>query len=145
MSRLIPRRLWVPLGYVLAGTALAAAWLAHGGVSWWLAFIFEAAAVGRAVVVYRRGGQDSDEGALAASRADERQRFLRTRAQALAGVLAMAAAFIGLTIAIAVKAAAWWPFLAVFAVAAFGYVYGLQFFGAGEDAAAEDSARSHGW
>jgi hypothetical protein len=65
-------------------------------------------------------------GPLAGSRADERQELLSLRSQALACDLAVIAAFIGLTVAIAVKAAWWWPFLVILAVAAFGYLLGLS-------------------
>jgi hypothetical protein len=44
-----------------------------------------------AITTYLRGGQDSDEGALAGSRAHERQKLLSLRSWNLAGKLAMIA------------------------------------------------------
>jgi len=49
------------------------------------------------------------------------------------------AAFIGLTVAIAVKAAWWWPFLVILAVTGFGYLLGLSSYGSGEPDAEEDA------
>jgi hypothetical protein len=43
----------------------------------------------RAIAMYRWAGKDSDEGALAGSRADERQKLLSLRSRALAGNSAM--------------------------------------------------------
>ena len=96
-----------------------------------------------AITTYLRGGQDSDEGALAGSRADERQKLLSLRSWALAGKLAMTAAFIGLTIAVAVKAAVWWPFLVILAVAGFGYLLGLSNYGVAEEDPADDANPGH--
>ena len=82
-------------------------------------------------------------GALAGSRADERQKLLSLRSQALAAKLAAIAAFIGLTIAVAVKAAWWWPFLVILAVAGFGYLLGLSNYGVGEEDPADDANDGH--
>jgi hypothetical protein len=129
----VPARLRVPLAYGLAGAILAAAWLVRGGPTWWFAIIVVVSVAPRVFVVYRRGGRDSDEGALAGSRVDERQQEIRVRAQALTGIVTMIAAFVGLTVEIAIKGPAWWAFLVIFAVGALGYVFGLQQYGtAGE-------------
>ena len=90
-------------------------------------------------LLYWMGGKDTDEGALAGSRADERQQVLSLRSRALACNLAVIAAFIGLTAAIAVKAAWWWPFLVILAVAAFGYLLGLSNYGVAEQDPADDN------
>jgi len=78
------------------------------------------------------GGEDTDEGALAGSRADERQTLVGLRSRALACHFAMVTAFIGLTGAIAARASWWWPFLIILAVTGFGYLLGLSSYGTGE-------------
>jgi len=52
----------------------------------------------------------------------------------------MIAAFIGLTIAVAVRAAVWWPFVVIIAATGFGYLYGFSTYGAGEDPADDTNA-----
>ncbi len=143
MKTLIPARLRVPLAYVLAGAAFIAAWLVRGGPGWWwYTFAVPVGVAARVFVVYRRGGKDSDEGALAASRPDERQREIRTRAQAVMGIVIMIAAFLGLLIEIATKGPAWWAFAVLLAAGALGYVFGLQEFG--EDAPDDEDAGQDG-
>jgi hypothetical protein len=134
----VPARLRVPLAYALAGAILAAAWLVRGGRTWWFAIIVVVSVAPRVFVVYRRGGKDSDEGALAGSRVDERQKEIRVRAQALTGIVTMIAAFVGLTVEIAIKGPAWWAFLVIFAVGAFGYVFGLQQYGTAGEGVPDD-------
>lgn len=143
MRKLISPRLRKPLGIALAGTAFAAAWLIRGGPLWWVAIMSVILTAVRAVSWYVRAGEDSDEGALAGSRADERQQFLSLRSWALAGKLTAVAAFIGLTFTIAVKSAAWWPFLAILAVALFGYLLGLSAYGVAEESLADDANTGH--
>ena len=96
-----------------------------------------------AITTYVRAGEDNDEGALAGSRADERQKLLSLRSRALAMNFAAVAAFIGLSIAVAVKAAWWWPFLVVLAVAGFGYLLGLSNYGVAEEDPADDADTGH--
>ena len=56
----------------------------------------------------------------------------------------MIAAFIGLTAAIAARAAWWWPFLVILGVAGFGYLLGLSNYGVAEqDLADEDEDAGH--
>jgi hypothetical protein len=43
------------------------------------------------------------------------------------------------TIAVAVKATWWWPFLVILAVAGFGYLLGLSNYGVGEEDPAGDA------
>jgi hypothetical protein len=95
-------------------------------------------AAARVIYLYRMGGKDTDEGALAGSRADERQQLLSLRSRALACNLAVFAAFAGLTASIAVKAAWGWPFLVILAVAGFGYLLGLSNYGVAEEDPADD-------
>ena len=145
MMPFIPPRLRKPAGIALAGAVFAAAWLVRDGSLWWVAILAVIAAAARAVSWYRMGGRDTDEGALAASQADERQQLVSLQSRALACNLAAVAAFIGLTVAIAVKAAWWWPFLVILAVTGFGYLLGLSAYGepdADDDADAEQPERS---
>jgi len=121
----------------------AAAWALRGGNAWWLSIVIEVSMLAQAIAIYVRAGEDTDEGALAGSRADERQKLLSLRSQALAAKLAAIAAFIGLTIAVAVKATWWWPFLVILAVAGFGYLLGLSNYGVAEQDPADDTNAGH--
>ena len=140
MITFIAPRLRKPAGIALAGVVFGAAWLVRGGPLWWVSVLAVLAAAVRAVSWYRMGGRDTDEGALAGSRADERQKLLSLRSRALAGNLAAVAAFIGLTAAIAARAAWWWPFLVILAVTGFGYLLGLTNYGIAQEDPAEDDA-----
>jgi hypothetical protein len=127
----------------LAGALGAAAWLVRGGPSWWLSILAVILAAARAIYLYRLGGKDTDAGALAGSRADERQKLVSLRSRALACNLAAIAAFIGLTVAIAVKATWWWPFVVILAVTGFGYLLGLSNYGVAEAGTPDDANAGH--
>ena len=139
MTTFIRPRLRKPAGTALAGLLFAAAWLVRGGPLWWVSILSLIATAVRVVALYRLGAQDSDEGALAASRADERQTLVGLRSRALACNVAAVASFIGLTAAIAAKAGWWWPFLAILAVTGFGYLFGLSSYGSGAPDADDDA------
>jgi Ca2+/Na+ antiporter len=139
MMTFISPRLRKPAVSVLAGALFAAAWLVRGGPLWWVSILALILAAVRAIYLYRLGGEDSDEGALAGSRADERQKLVSLRSRALACNLAAIAAFIGLTVAIALKAAWWWPFVVILAVTGFGYLLGLSNYGVAEEGTPEDT------
>jgi len=143
MMTFIRPRLRKPLRNALAGTVFAAAWAVRGGSTWWMAIAIEVSVLVSAVTMYVRAGEDNDEGALAGSRADERQKLLSIRSRALGWNFAMAAAFIGLSVAVAVKAGWWWPFLVIFAVAGFGYLLGLSNYGIAEEEPADDVGPRH--
>jgi hypothetical protein len=136
-------RLRKPLGIALAGTVFAAAWALRGGHAWQLSVAMEVTVLVSAITTYVRAGEDNDEGALAGSRADERQKLLSLRSRALAMNFAAIAAFIGLSIAVAVKATWGWPFLVVLAVAGFGYLLGLSNYGVAEEDPADDADTGH--
>ena len=139
MITFIPPRLRKPAAYGLAGLLFAAAWLVRGGPLWWVsinAVILTAAVVAR---VYWLGGKDTDEGARAGSRADERQQLVSVRSRALACNLAMVASFIGLTAAIAVRAAWWWPFLVTLLITGYGYLFGLSSYGVAEEGTPDEA------
>jgi hypothetical protein len=139
MTTFIRPRLRKPAVTTVAGLLFAAAWLVRGGPLWWVSIMALIATAVRAISLYRLGATDTDEGALAASQADERQTLVGLRSRALAGNLAAIAAFIGLTAAIAAKAGWWWPFLAVLAVTGFGYLLGLSSYGADSPDADDDA------
>jgi hypothetical protein len=143
MMTFIRPRLRRPLRHALAGTVFAAAWAVRGGPTWFLSIVAEVGVAVHAITMYVRGGEDTDEGALAGSRADERQKLLSLRSRALAGNAAMIAAFAGLTIAVAVKAAWWWPFAVMLAVTGFAYIFGLSSYGSGEPDPADDADTEH--
>jgi hypothetical protein len=129
-----------PAWVVLAGTVFAAAWVIRGGRYWWLWVILVAAAVAaRAFALYLWSGEDDDLGALAGSRADERQKLLSLRARALAFNVTALIAFAGLTAGIAVRATWWWPFAVILAANACGYLFGLSAYGIAEEDPAGDA------
>ena len=103
-----------------------------------MSIVIEVTVLVFAITTYVRAGEDTDEGALAGSRADERQKLLSVRSRALACNLAAIAAFIGLTAGIAVKATWWWPFLVILGVAGFGYLLGLSTYGVAAEGQADD-------
>jgi hypothetical protein len=137
-------RLRKPLGILLAGTMLAVAWILRGGPSWYLSIVMEVSILAWAFLLYRRGGADTDEGALAGSRADERQRLISVRSRALAFNLVMAMTFLGLTIGIAVGATWWWALVLVLAVGGFGYLYGLSTYGVAQEGPSPGAADGAG-
>jgi hypothetical protein len=116
MMTFIRPRLRKPLGIALAGTVFATGWALRGGDAWQLSIAMEVTVLVSAITTYLRAGEDNDEGALAGSRADERQKLLSLRSRALGWNFAMVAAFIGITVGVAVKAVWWWPFLVILAV-----------------------------
>jgi hypothetical protein len=126
-------RLRKPAWIALAGVLFAAAWLVRGGPLWWVSIPAVVVAAARAISLYRTGATDTDEGALAGSRADERQHQLSLRSRALACNLAGVASFVGLTVAVAVNAPWWWPFLIILAVIGIGYLLGLSSYGVAEE------------
>ena len=142
MRTFIRPRLWKPGVIFVAGTAFAAAWLVRG--SPYIAPITEVTILISATATYIRGGQNTEEGALAASQRDERQQLVNMRSRALAGIVAMIASFIGLTVAVAVSGTWWWPCAAIFGITGFSYLYGLSEFGVGEEGPAEDEEEPWG-
>jgi hypothetical protein len=133
-----------PAGVVLAGTVFAAAWIIRGGPHWWLwVALVAVAALGRAFALYVWGAEDDDVGALAGSRADERQKQISLRSWALTGRWAMLAAFLGLTVAVALNAAWWWPFVAILGVTGLIYLLGLSAYGVAEEDPAGDAGAGH--
>jgi len=143
MTAFIRPRLRKPLGIALAGTVFAAAWALRGGNAWWLSVAIEVTVLVGAVTFYVRAGDDNDEGALAGSRADERQKLLSLRSRALGWNFAMVAAFIGVTAGAALKASWSWPFLVILAVAGFAYLLGLSNYGIAEEEPADDAGPRH--
>jgi hypothetical protein len=126
MMTFIPPRLRVPLLYGIATLLFSAAWLVRGGKTWWFAIFVIVPGFVRVAVLYRGGGTDTDAGALAGGRADERLKSVSTLSWALSGRIAMIAAFLGLTAAIAVRAEWWWQFAIMLGLTGFGYLLGLS-------------------
>jgi hypothetical protein len=133
-------RLRKPAAITVIGVLFSAAWLVRGGPLWWVSIVALITTAARAGSWYQLGGQDTDEGALAGSRADERQKQVSLRSRGLAFNLSMVAAFIGLTVAIAIDGGWWWPFAAILTVAGFGYLLGLTQYGVSEDDPADEGA-----
>lgn len=142
MTAFIRPRLRAPALTALAGAIFAAAWAVRGGPLWWVSIASGVATVVRVIAVYVRSGRDED--ALVGSRPDERQRMVSLRSRALAGNVAVIATFAGLAVAIAVRSDAWLPFLAVFLVIGFAYLYGLSTYGVGEEGPSDDADASPG-
>ena len=143
MMAFIRPRLRKPLAIALAGTVFAAAWALRGDHAWWLSVAMEVTVLVSAVTTYVRAGEDNDEGALAGSRADERQKLLSLRSRALGWNFAMVAAFIGITVGVAVKATWWWPFLVILSVGGLAYLLGLSNYGVAEEDPADDPGPRH--
>jgi hypothetical protein len=143
MMAFIPPRLRKPAVIAVVGVAFGAAWLVRGGPLWWISIPALIAAPARAGYLYWGGGQDTDAGALAASHADERQQLVSLRSRALACNLAVIAAFIGLIVAIAVKAAWWWSFLVILGIVGLGYLLGLSNYGVTEAGTPDDVDAGH--
>jgi hypothetical protein len=143
MKAFIGPRLRKPLGIALAGTVFAAAWALRGGHAWQLSVAIEVTVLVGAITFYARAGDDNDEGALAGSRADERQKTLSLRSRALGWNFTMVAAFLGVTAGTALNASWSWPFLVILAVAGFGYLLGLSNYGIAEEEPADDAGPRH--
>ena len=143
MMTFIRPRLRKPVGIALGGTLYAAAWVVHGGNGWQWAIVAEIGTIALAIGWYVRGGRDDDEDALAGSHPDERQQLLSQRSWALAGKIAMLAAFAGVVAGVAAGAAWWWSFAAIFAITGFGYLLGLSNYGVGEEDPADDANDGH--
>src|ERR1700730_14680197 len=143
MMTFVPPRLRKPAGAALAGLLFAAAWLVRGGPLWWVsinAVTLTSVCVAR---LYWLGGKDTDEGARAGSRADERQRLVSARSRAIACNLAALTSFIGLTAGIAANAVWWWPFLVTLLITGYGYLLGLGWFGVAEEGTPDDADTGH--
>jgi hypothetical protein len=140
MLKFIAPRLRRPALIALLGTAYAASWAEPGGHGWMWAITAEIATIAWAVTLYVWGGRDNEQGALAGSRPDERQRLVAQRSWALTGKAAMLAAFAGLAVSTAVRSADWLPFAVMLAVAGFAYLMGLSTFGVGEEDPAYDES-----
>ena len=123
----------------LAGTVFAVAWLVRGGPSWFLSIVIEVSVLARAIALYVGAGRDTDEGALAGSRADERQQLVSLRSRALACNLTAITSFIGLTVAVAVKGTWGWPFLLTLLITGYGYLFGLGTYTIAEEGTPDDA------
>ena len=143
MLRFIRPRWRKPIGIGLAWTVWAVAWLIHGGHGWLWAIVAAIGAVVYLIRLYVWGGRDSDEGALIGSRADERQAAIAQRSWALTGKVVMLAAFLGLTAAVAFRAAWGWPFAMMLGVAGLAYLLGVSTYGVGEEGEPDDANVVH--
>ncbi|HEY2312315.1 MAG TPA: hypothetical protein VGH96_01770 [Streptosporangiaceae bacterium] len=126
MISFIPPRLRVPLVNGIAALLFAAAWLIHGGRLWWVSILVIVTWGVRVVVLYVRGGRDDDEGALTGGRADERLKDISVRSWALVGRTAVIAAFLGLTVGIAIRAPWWWQSVIMLGLCGLAYLFGLS-------------------
>jgi hypothetical protein len=139
MMSFIPPRLRKPGIYALAGLLFSAAWLVQGGRLWWVSIVAVIMTAYQVIRLYRVGGTDTDEGALAGSRADERQQLVSLRSRALACNLAAITSFLGLTVAIALGASWGWPFLVTFLITGYGYLLGLGNYGIAEEGTPDEA------
>jgi hypothetical protein len=142
MMRFIRPRLRKPLLRGIALLGIACAWVI-GSRTWEPAIVIAIVAVGQTVYRYTWAGEDTDESALQGSRADERQKQVGLRARALSGSVALAAAYIGVVITLAVKRADAWPFAALLAVTGFAYLLGLSSYGSGEPGPEDEVTAGH--
>ena len=86
MMKFIRPRLRKPLLRGIAGLGLAGAWAIGGGHARWLAIVIAMVVLGHAVTWYVWAGNDSDDGALPGSRADERQKLVGQKARRWPGL-----------------------------------------------------------
>lgn len=142
MRTFLRPRLRRPALWALTGTIFAAAWLVRGGHLWFIAIVTEVGTAVRVAAVYVQTGVDIKEGTLTAAGRDERQKMINQRSRALTGSVVTVAAFIGLTVAVAVRGSWWWPCAAILGLALFAYLYGQSRFGVGEEGPEEDDANS---
>jgi hypothetical protein len=142
MMRFIRPRLRKPLLRGIALLGIAGAWVI-GSHTWEPAIVIAIAAVGQTVYRYIWAGEDTDESALQGSRADERQKQVGQRARALAGAVAIAAAYTGLVITLAARRADAWPFAVMLVVTGFAYLLGLSSYGSGEPAPEDEVTAGH--
>jgi len=133
MMSFIPPRLRKPGIYALAGLLFSAAWLVQGGRLWWVSIVAVIMTAYQVIRLYRLGGTDTDEGARAGSRADERQQMVSLRSRALACNLAAVTSFLGLTAAVALGQSWGWPFLVTFLITGYGYLLGIGTYGIAEE------------
>ena len=138
MMTFIPPRLRIPSMYALAGLLFAAAWLVRGGRLWWVSIMALILTAYHVIRLYRLGGADTDDGARAGSRPDERQQLISLRSRALACNLAALTSFLGLTAAIAVNAIWFWPFLVILLITGYGYLFGIGTYGIAEEGTPDD-------
>jgi hypothetical protein len=113
---------------LLAVIGVAATILVAATAGWIRALPVIIVVGGVAVFNFWLGGRDSDPGALAGGRADERQAALRRRQRAVGGMAMLAAAVAGAVIAAALRVTAW-PFELLAAVGVAGYAAGLLCYG----------------
>jgi hypothetical protein len=134
MMTYIRPRFRVPVIVAAAGTVLAIAFAVRGGPTWWLSIFIEVGVLGRVLLLFLLGGDDSDEGALAGSRTDERQRLVASQASAVSGRAVMVAAVLGLSASIAAHAPAAWAyaFAIMLFVACLSFLLGLSHYGPGD-------------
>jgi hypothetical protein len=142
MMRFIRPRLRKPLLRGLALLGIAAAWVI-GSHTWEPAIVIAIAAAGQTAYRYIWAGEDTDESALQGSRADERQKQVGLRARALSGAVALAAAYAGLVLTLAVRRADAWPFAVLLAVTGFAYLLGLSSYGSGGPAPEDEVTAGH--
>jgi hypothetical protein len=142
MMRFIRPRLRKPLLRGIALLGIAGAWVI-GSHTWEPAIVIAIAAAGQTVYRYIWAGEDTDESALQGSRADERQKQVGQRARALAGTVAIAAAYTGLVITLAARRADAWPFAVLLAVTGFAYLLGLSSYGSGEPGPEDEVTAGH--
>lgn len=123
------RRRW----YVMAGIAVYGAVIAAvvvPGHGWAAVIPVEAITVAGAIAAYVWSGRDTDLGALIGQRADERQRIIRMKTQALVGKVMSAAVATAFLVAFAVKArpSTLWPLVILVGVAGLSAAAGLVFY-----------------
>jgi hypothetical protein len=112
MRRINPRLL-APAGLVVYCAGITAYAFAARG--WKQALGLAAIAVAAPICLYLLGRTDSDLGAMAGHRPDERQRLLRLQARAFAAQVMIIAAAVGAVITVFLRHPAW-PFYLVIGV-----------------------------
>jgi hypothetical protein len=139
MTRRPHRSLWSPTIAATTGSAIAVAFgIRHG---WHSAVICEVVVLMTAGLLYLRGAEDTDTGAILGFRADERQQTVKLKAMRLAAVTAIYALAVAFVIAVALKVT-YWPYAVLYLVTAASYFVGLGVYGQDREGAQAAAAAS---
>jgi dipeptide/tripeptide permease len=118
-------RLRAPAIILLLGSLSAGVFAATQG---WVSGVgIEVLVMIMAVAYYVLGGRDTDEGALAGHRTDERQAGFQRKAQALVGRVLSVSVMVAYFIAIALKAPSW-PYEVLLVLAGVSFFVGLAIY-----------------
>lgn len=133
-------RLWSALATALLGSTVAVAVGLGRGLK--VGLLTEVVAVGWALALYLKGGDESDVGDALGDHPDERQRLVKLRARALTGIVTPLSLLAAWVVAAATKST-YWPFEVLTLLSAVVYFGGLALY-AEHEAPARANKRQRG-